>query len=186
MPKKPVLLVFESDDNSPVEITGYVESVGVNIFSKEPELQVSVICPYPYFSTVDPIVVTGTTIRPGGATETITYNGNIEAGVAVKVSFTSGTFPNYVWVQIGDTAVSTFIVDASVNATQYFQMSSVPLQKFVQNVSISDGVITNKLSSVRDGSSWPILQPGDNEFSVITDLGVQDWELSYYELYGGL
>jgi Phage tail protein RIFT-related domain len=186
MPKKPVLLVFESDDISPVEITGYVESVGVNIFSKEPELQVSVICPYPYFSTVDPIVVTGTAIAPGGVSETITYNGTIEAGIAVKVSFTSGSSPTYIQIQIGDTAVSTFIVDATVDAGRYFQLSSVPMQKFVQNVSIADGVITNKLSSVREGSEWPILQPGDNDFSVITNGGVLDWELSYFELFGGL
>ena len=33
---------------------------------------------------------------------------------------------------------------------------------------------------------WPILQPGENEFSVITDQGVQDWELIYFERFGGL
>jgi hypothetical protein len=30
------------------------------------------------------------------------------------------------------------------------------------------------------------LQPGENDFSVITNAGVQDWTLTYYERYGGL
>ena len=39
---------------------------------------------------------------------------------------------------------------------------------------------------MQEGSLWPILQPGENEFSVITDQGVQDWELTYFERFGGL
>jgi hypothetical protein len=65
-------------------------------------------------------------------------------------------------------------------------MSSIPMQKFVQNINIGTGVIDNLLSDVEDGSSWLVLQPGDNEFSVVTDQGVQDWELSFYERFGGL
>ena len=47
------------------------------------------------------------------------------------------------------------------------------MQKFVQNIDIGTGVITNLLSKVhiQEGSSWPILQPGENDFSVITDAG---------------
>jgi hypothetical protein len=38
-----------------------------------------------------------------------------------------------------------------------------------------------------EGSSWPvILSPGNNDFSVVTDKGNQDWELKFYERYGGL
>jgi hypothetical protein len=62
------------------------------------------------------------------------------------------------------------------------------MEKFVQNVNISTGVITNLLSKlhIQEGSSWPTLEPGTTEFSVITNTGVQDWELRYYERFGGL
>ena len=62
------------------------------------------------------------------------------------------------------------------------------MQKFVQNVNIGSGVITNLLSKVhiQEGSLWPTFQPGENEFSVITDHGVHDWELTYFERFGGL
>lgn len=189
MPKRPTRLVFYSDDISPVEISGIVESVEVNQFSSDPELVVSVICPNPYFTSLDPIVVTGQSIREGGTVTEIDYNGTIEAGVYVQVTFVSGTSPTSIWVQIGDPDLSYFKVDASVTSSKYFEMSSVPMQKYVQNVNIGTGVITNLLNKVHmiEGSSWPtILKPGTNDFSVITNVGVQDWELRYYELFGGL
>ncbi len=40
---------FGSDDMEPVEIGGYIESIEPNMFSQDPEMQVSVICINPYF-----------------------------------------------------------------------------------------------------------------------------------------
>jgi hypothetical protein len=186
MPKQAIRLVFYSDDMAPVEISGIVESAEANPFSQDPEMVVSIICPDPYFTAVDPVVFTGSTVRSGGATTTITYNGSIAAGVHVKVAYVSGSTPNLISVQIGDPGVNSFRVNASVSNPVYFELSSVPRQKFVQTVDIGTGVITNLLYEVEIGSNWPSLEYGDNEFSVITDLGVQDWELSYYERFGGL
>jgi hypothetical protein len=186
MPKRPVRLVFYSDDIGPVEISGIVEGVTVNQFSKDPELQVSVICPDPYFTALNPTVVTGQTIRAGGVTTIVPYNGTVESGVIVKVTYTSGADPTSIGIQLGDPSLGYFNVAAAVNSTLYFEMSSIPMQKFVQNINIGTGVIDNLLSDVEDGSSWLVLQPGDNEFSVVTDQGVQDWELSFYERFGGL
>ena len=75
---------------------------------------------------------------------------------------------------------------ASVSATKYFVVNSVPGQKYVRNVELGSGVITNLLSKVQTGSEWPTLKPGVNDFTVITDLGAQDWTLSYFERFGGL
>ena len=188
MPKRPTRLVFYSDDIVPVEISGIVESVSVNSFSKDLEIQVSIICPDPYFTALDPTVITGQTVRSGGGVIIAPYNGSVEAGMVIKVSQTSGATPTDIAVQIGDPIVTYFAVAAVVNGNMYFEMSSVPMQKFVQNINIGSGVITNLLSRVhvQEGSLWPTFQPGDNEFSVITDAGVQDWELTYFERFGGL
>jgi phage-related protein len=186
MSKKPVRLVFYSDEDSPVEIFGIVESVDNSIFSKDQEFNVSVICPDPYFTSLDPKVITGQSIRSGGAPRVVTYNGSVETGIRVKVSFSSGTPPTAIGIQIGDPKVSYFNVTATVGSTLYLDMSSVAMQKYIQNVSIGSGVITNLLSKMQEGSKWPLFQQGDNNFSVITDQGVQDWELSFYERFGGL
>lgn len=188
MPKRETRLVFYSDDMVPVEITGIVESVAVNPFSKDPELLVSIICPDPYFIALEATVLTGSTVRPGGAVTVIEYNGTIEAGLGVKVTEVTAPDPTDIGIQIGDPLVTYFATLATVTATKYFEMSSIPMRKFVQNVDIGTGIITNLLSKVhiQEGSLWPTLQPGENEFSVVTDQGVQDWELTYFERFGGL
>jgi len=188
MPKRQTRLVFYSDDMIPVEISGIVESVSVNIFSKDPELIVSIICPDPYFTALEPTVLTGQTVRAGGAVTTLEYNGTIESGMFVEVSSTVAPFPTDIAIQIGDPRLSYFAVEASVDAGKYFQMSSLPMRKYVQNVDVNTGVITNLLSKVhiQEGSLWPTFQPGLNEFMVVTDQGVQDWELTWYERFGGL
>jgi Phage tail protein len=187
MPKRATRLVFYSDDQVPVEIFGIVESVEANPFSKDPEFQVSIICPDPYFVALEPTVLTGQSIRAGGTVRAVDYNGSVEIGIGVKVTFASGAAPALIGIQIGDPEIAYFRVNASVSATKYFEMSSLPMRKFVQNVDLSTGVISNLLSHVvQEGSSWPHLEPGTNEFSVVTDTGVQDWELTFYERFGGL
>jgi hypothetical protein len=189
MPKRPTRLVFYSDDMIPVEIAGIVESVDVNMFSKDPELLVSIVCPDPYFTALDPVVLTGQTGLPGLAPVSIVdYNGSIETGMRVKVTKSSSAVPTNIGIQIGDPKLIYFAVLATVNANMYFETSSLAMQKYVQNVNIGTGIITNLLSKVhiQEGSLWPTFQPGENEFSVITDIGAHDWELTYFERFGGL
>lgn len=186
MPKRATELVFYSDDLIPVKIAGIVEDVSVNQFSKDPELLVSVICPDPYFIALEPIVITGQTVRETGSVIPIEYNGTVESGIHLEVTSGGAPEPAVIGVQIGQPPITDFDVDAAVGASSYFEMSSIPMRKFVQNVDISNGVITNRLSKVRPGSVWPLLQPGVNELLVITDQGTQDWELTYFERFGGL
>lgn len=186
MPKLVIRLVFEDDKYGPVEIFGYVEDVQQNMFSKDPEYQVSIICPDPYFTAVDPTVVTGQSIRAGGVATVVPYNGNIVTGVNLELLYTSGANPTSIGIQLGDPDLNYFNVVAGVSSTLNFEMSSVQGAKFVQNIDLSSGVINNLLNSVQDGSSWLALEPGDNQFSVVTDQGVQDWTLTFYERYGGL
>jgi hypothetical protein len=186
MPDRPIRLEFFSDDVVPVMIEGHVEGIETNIFSRDPELIISIICPDPYFTALSPVVLTGNTIRPGGTEEEILYNGNIETGIRLKVDAVTAPNPSYITVKIGDVAASNLTVSATVDDFKYLDLSSVQMQKHVQNVSLTDGSITSLLSYVQAGFVWPTLQPDENFFSVITDAGVQEWELTYYERFGGL
>ncbi len=59
-PKAIRKLRFYSDDMNSVDISGYVESIEPNMFSQDPEIQVSVICLKPNFiSPVDGAVYSG-------------------------------------------------------------------------------------------------------------------------------
>lgn len=183
MPKRSVKLVFYSDDIVPVEISGIVESIAPNIFSSDGEWLVSIICPDPYFTAVEPVIVTG---ESGDAPALIEYGGNIETGFYLKVTPSEDTPATAVEVQIGDPPLIYFGVYAAVNPTTYFEMNTLPMRKFVRNV--NSGIITSLLSQIyrQDGALWPVLQPGENEFSVFTNAGVHNWELKYYEKFGGL
>jgi hypothetical protein len=182
MPKKPVRLIFDSDNMSPVEISGIVEDNASSMFSKDPEFQVSIICPQPYFVSVNPIILTGQT----GSPVFIDYNGNIETGFHVKVTSAVAPDPSFIVVQLGDPRNSYFGCDASVNMNKYYELNSIATRKFVQNVDIGGGAITNLLSKVQAGSQWPLLEPGQNEVIIYTNIGTQDWEVTYFERFGGL
>ena len=186
MPKLETRLIFYSNDMPPVEIYGYVEDTNLNQFSKDPEIQVSIICPDPYFTALNPTVITGQSDRDNSSPAEVEYNGDIATGINVQVTRLSDPAPTSIGIQVGDPSVSYFNVAASVDASKYFLMNSLQGNKYVQTVSLTSGVITNLLGKIQVYSTWPILQPGTNDFSVITDNGQQDWQLTYYERYGGL
>jgi hypothetical protein len=186
MPKLQTRLVFYSDDMPPVEIYGYVEDTNVNQFSQDLEIQVSIICPDPYFTAVNPTVVTGQSDRDNTTPATIVYNGSVATGINVELTRLSDPAPTSIGIQVGDSALSYFNIAAGVDSSKYFLMNSLSGNKYVQNVAFGGGTITNLLPKVQTGSQWPILQPGQNEFSIITDQGGQDYQLTYYEKYGGL
>lgn len=184
MPKRLVRLVFETDEIAPVEILGYVESINPAIFSKNGEIQISVICPYPYFTAVTPIVVTGTT---NGAPLEFDYDGSIETGINLEVTYVSGLPLVSALVQIEQSAFESFAASGLIGEFHYFIMNSVPGNKYVRVVNTITGIITNLLATVREDSVWPTIKPGPNYFSITTEgTAVNDWELTYYKRYGGL
>ncbi|HEY7417968.1 MAG TPA: hypothetical protein VH593_22490, partial [Ktedonobacteraceae bacterium] len=123
MPKMLTRLVFETDEISPVEIFGYVETFEPVIFSKDGEMQISIICPDPYFTAVEPIVVTGLSSPDGATPMEIHYNGSIEAGINVQVTQTflereegqpelQAATPTLISIQVGDPLLTYFRVAA--------------------------------------------------------------------------
>lgn len=185
IPKNTIQLIFDSDEIGVlVEIFGVVESCTANPFSKDPEYNISLICADPFFTTVDPIVVTGTIIDPSNWTaekSTIQCNGNIPIGIELKLP---NGFNAEIYVQTGDSPDSTFhVIDVIY---EILAINSIPLHKYIREVSTSDGSFTNKLSKLQLGSRWPILTPGDNSFAVMGPSVGFSWELTYYEKYGGL
>lgn len=186
MPKLLTRLLFRSNDIPPVEIYGYVEDVSVTQFSQDVEIQVSIICPDPYFTAVNATVVTDKS-SDGTTPVDVPYNGSVEAGINVEVLRFSDPAPTYIAVQVGEQVISYFRVAATVDATKYFIMNSLSGSKYVRNVTWNTGIITNLLPNLQQGSQWPTMKPGVNDFSVITDTpGNQEFRLTYFERYGGL
>jgi hypothetical protein len=191
MPKLETRLVFESMEFSPVEISGYVESNEPNMFSKDPEHQISIICPELYFKSVDPVTIaTGQTDQVPWP---IDYEGNVETGLIVRVSKMSGADPTYANVGVHDSdgtyiEVQDLASGHPVDSTKDLYVNTVPGDKYAKTITNAAGPVTvkNLLNYVTFQPTWPVIGPGTESFYVASDAGVQSWVMSYYNRFGSL
>lgn len=196
MPKSGVTLRFFDTNRSPCEIEGWVESCNPILFSKDPEMQVSIICPKPYFIGSEAITIEGEvklsleiadgTIDLSEGT-TIVYEGSIPTGFKLTIT-PSGSIPTYdddlmIGIVHGTTEVIHFT--GPVDATHNIIYSSVTGSKYLRSITDAE-VITNLLGTVVDKPSWMTLQRGSNLFGVGGTVEGQLWTLEYYNRYGGL
>lgn len=197
MPKLKVNLRFFSTTMATVEINGYIESFDPNIFTKDPEIQISIICPDPDFVDIVATVVEGVVNNVATIPEVFTeinYVGTVRTGFVLKVK-TATARPAYT----GPINVVCFnpppqpyntegvvIAIGTVNTTQYFEMSSVSGKKYAKTVVISTGLETNLLRTVGVNAVWPWFEFGLNNLSITADSAGQAWTLTYFNRYGGL
>lgn len=191
MTKQKVRLTFFSDVLPTTSIVGYVESCEPNIFSRDPEMQVSIICPEPDFVSVTPKVVTGVLldVDEGGATTTIVYEGTVPTGFVVKVENPPGASiaTGRIEIDIAYPTPTIFVLNpATVDDNHYVEISSVRGNKYARNVTISPFAIANVLKNVTQASKWPVLEPGENNVIVMAQEPGELWTLTYSERFGGL
>jgi hypothetical protein len=179
MTESQVRLVFETVEYPPVEIIGHVETNEQNPFSKDPEPQISIICPDPLFVASAP-----TELAQNPNTEApinIAYEGTFAAGVKLDIVYVSGSNPTQadIYSQVGVMSV----IDAPVlDSTHFLEIYSVPGSRYIKK----NAAGANVFNKMYPGSVWPMLLPGDNQFYIATNNGVQRWTMEYYALYGGL
>lgn len=185
MPQQTIRLVFEGTEFSPVEIFGYIESNEPNMFSKDPEQQISIICPKLYFRSVAPVVITG---QSTDLPIEIEYEGNVEAGIHLAATKASGADPTYIGVRINDSFIFAELTGfgSPVDDNRDFELSTIPGEKYIRSIIIPDGTIINLLNFAQVGVRWPLVSPGALSFDVESSAGIQDWTLTYYPLFGSL
>jgi hypothetical protein len=189
MPEYWTKLRFFSQEIPTVDIEGYVESFEPNMFSEDPEIQISIICPKPDFVDVDATLIYGNV--DDGTTEVVfDYVGSLPTGFELQVKQTAEN-PIYsgglVIVNKAPVDPQTFEVETiTINALKYFKLSTVRNAKRATSIATADGTVTNLLSEVTDASVWPELRPGENVFSVAGDEPGQAWTLGFFNRFGGL
>jgi hypothetical protein len=189
-PKQVVELVFERDNLSPVKILGYVEDFGADPFSNDIEFIVSIICPDPYFTEVNPTIITGITAGYIGLVywpniETIEYDGDIEVGFKFELLDYPGTDPARIQLYMNQKPF--FVSYNPATAATRFGMNSVIGERYVREVDATSGLIHNLFSKVEAGYIWPEIIPGTNELKVVySEFSGAGWSLTYYKRFGGL
>jgi hypothetical protein len=189
MPEMWTKLRFFSDELPVVDIEGIVESFEPNMFSQDPEIQISVLCHKPDFIEADATIYNGV-VDDGTLELEFEYIGNVETGLELRIDQTADNVS-----YSGDLAITLLspvvpqlfeVAGVLIDHTQYFKLSSVPGNKRVQVISTVDGNPTNILSKMGDDSVWPVIKPGLNVLSVAAAENGQAWTMAYFNRFGGL
>lgn len=189
MPQAWTKLRFYSQELPDIDIEGYVESFEPNMFSQDPEVQVSIICPKPDFIEAYATTINGI-VDDGSIEQEFEYTGTIETGFELRVDRTVEN-PSYTGsltiTLIAHEEPQVFVVDpVIIDTTQYFKLSTVRNLKRVSTVDYADGALANKLAQMSVDSVWAQIKPGTNVFSIAAEEPDQVWTLAYFNRYGGL
>lgn len=201
-PRKTKCTVYFKNKNRNVKIDGYVETLEADLFTQREQVQISIICPRPYFEALNTLY--------NELSKTLAlfqFPFNIETPVPFSEFMDQ---PVCRLMNTGDAACGTIIeVDVNssvsglkiVNTTshEYFELNYT----FAANDRViintgsgqmgvklqSGGLITNLLNYVTQGSSWLKILPGLNVFTFTLSTGSdEDVNIHFTTalLYGGV
>lgn len=188
MPESDLRMEFESTHLPTVEIFGTVETFEQDIFAKDLEYQISILCEDPDFVEVDTTTIGALT---GSIPTEIDYPGNQDCGFVVRLSLRHSydTFDGDITMvneALGKTEVMV-INDVHLDSTsQYLEISTVPGDKYANILLASVLSRQNALYKIPLSSSWPKLKPGINNFYIDSPPMHMTWDLKYRPRYGGL
>lgn len=150
-PKSFVILVFHKKNVSSgsteyYRIKAYVESIETPIFSSSSEVQISLLCPEPYFSENSGITIQGTT----GVPMDTTRFGSAPSGFIFEISL-----PENLTTSVSDIYIETGLEEPlfygkSLLAKDKLKISTVERNKYVQLT--RGGVTTNELKGITKGT----------------------------------
>jgi hypothetical protein len=187
MPKTVVTLKFYDDDVFFASIVGTIESCETPLFSKDPELNISIVCFDPAFSAASATSVSGNTVSSSSSTEqTINYPGSVETGYlfTLNVNRSISGFTLYMRRAGGSALALDFA--ASLVSGDVVKISTASRDKYARLT--HSGVESSVLFDVSKSSIWTPLWPGDNFLRVKqADTGAAiPFTLAYTTKYGGL
>lgn len=190
MPKRWIRLEFTSTHLPTVFIEGYVESLEPNMFTQDPEMQVSIICPRPDFIAVDPTQKTGTMHSAFGTPLIWDYEGTVPTGFILMQTTPSTTFTGELQISNNNEDGGLIGVTTQVQAARQFILSSVDGSKYMQEEN-AGVLLKNLLGYLTTPMNWLRIGPGENQFEIkgIPSSGgllTQPWTLEYNARYGGL
>ena len=184
-----VKLRFYTQEIPPVDIEGYVESFEPNMFSQDPEIQVSVLCHKPDFIDANTTVINGV-VDDGTTEQEFLYTGTVPTGFELRIDRTLDN-PSYTGsILVGLVAegeAQLFEADPiTIDTTKYFKLSTVRNFKRLSSVAYADGESTNQLARKSPESVWGEIKPGQNILTVAAEEPGQAWTFAYFNRYGGL
>lgn len=167
-------------------IDGWVESVEPVIFSKTPEIQISVICPHPYFRAEAITITADRNDQP----QVLDYIGTVPWGlwIDVRPQITTQWIEVTRFAQSSIESTQTLLIDGPFTMDQYIRIRTTPGEREVNIYNASDDTLISRLTgAAKAGSSgWPILIQGENNIQVRgSGAGHVLWDNRDSARYGG-
>lgn len=182
MPKTEVSLRFYVDGLT-VNILGRVESFETPLFTKEPVVDISIICFDPDFIDLAPIKFSG--MSTSASTETVvSYKGSVETGLqfALKVDRALTAFTFY--HRPPDGTLRSLDFSASLVAGDVLTISTVSGAKGATLTRANTN--SSLLYAISPQSNWIELMPGDNNIRVYAVGAGIPFDITYTNRYGGM
>ncbi|MDE6777016.1 MAG: phage tail family protein, partial [Oscillospiraceae bacterium] len=181
-PLKTTCTVYFKNYNRDVKIKGYVEVLDGDLFVEQEQIQISIICPQPYFESLKTLYTELSKVMrlfefPFSITEPIPFSekrnlplcsilnsGDTTCGAVITISITGEVSD----LKIYNTATQQFFgLDYEFGENDQITLNTQSGQK---NISlIRNGETINLLSSMQAGSSWIQLATGINNFTFTAD-----------------
>lgn len=200
--KKPCTIYFKNV-NRDVKIIGYVETLESDLFVQQEKMQISLICPRPYFEEAETLYTELASI-----TRMFSFPFAINEGHPIPMSEQT-YYPLCTINNVGDTETGLILtVEILENITGFTIYNTTAGQHLGLKLVLipGDKVIVNTLSgqkSIRiqrdswtvsainymtDGSSWLTLELGENNFTYTTSTNVEAVRVTFetVNLYGGV
>jgi len=190
--KKSIKLYFTNRSRE-VYIEGKVELIECDLFANRQVAQISIICTKPYFKAVDELVTMFSDVSAlfefpfsigaaGVEISAITTNirksiintGDVDTGVVIKL-FAVGSIINPV---IYDVLKRTYMrLNFTMLAGDTIIINTNVGEKSIEL--IRDGVSVNAMGYMAQGSTWFVLESGDNVFAYDAASGTSNLQLTF-------
>ena len=203
-PRKVPCTIYFKNANRNVKIIGYVETLDGDLFSMREQMQISIICPRPYFEDLNtiytelahvlrlfefPFAIAKTPGVPmseqtANPTCTIVNNGDAAAGCIISIAINGAVEGLKI---INSTQQTYFGFDYTFSAGDEIEINT---SSGVMGVILKrNGVTTNLLNYVIPGSTWFRLSLGENIFTYTLTSGDVASVVAIFattNLYGGV
>lgn len=197
--------LYYKNDRRDVFISGYVESIECDYFVNDETMQISIVCPYPYFKDIDLVIndiskvlrrfyfpftiehdepIPFSEIEINRIVDIFNY-GEDECGLIIDVTFI-GTVNDLKILNTG--TGETFEIAHSFASGDKLIINTNKGEKSA--IMTRDGDTSNMFAKVVRGSTFFALRQGNNYFSFMADNGTHDSNVvityKHYLIYGGV
>ena len=183
MPETEVTLAFYIDGSRYATIKGRVETFETALFSRDPEVNSSILCFDPDFQDVNVTVVDGATTEGWDEYET-KYESVMPTGGIFRMTLTRSLGSFILQNQTASGEIQSTTVTHPFLEGDVVEIDSIPGGKRVTR--IRSGVSTSILYAIPPNAGWIVLQPGINSLRVSAEGVPIPFTFAYRTRYGGL